>query len=78
MKQTKQMEKIQEKMRPGVITLSGFLGTDSRNLNEILTSDEAEVRRLEVTYAQIASRMIEMRDAGMRGAGGVYKRSTTL
>ena len=32
MKQTVQLQRIQEKMRPGVITRDGFLGSDRRNL----------------------------------------------
>jgi hypothetical protein len=69
MKQTVQMDRIQEKMAPGVITLEGFLGTDRRKLIDILIEDDEAVKRLNLTHQGIASRMIELRDAGMRGLG---------
>lgn len=69
MKQTPQMKKIQENMRPGVLTLHGFLGTDKRDLVEILEEDTAEVRRLGTTHRAIADRMKYLRDQGMRGLG---------
>ena len=69
MKQTVQMKKIQEKLQPGVITRDGFLGRDRRNLVDILEEDDARVRRKKLTHRQIADRMIELRDAGMKGLG---------
>jgi hypothetical protein len=69
MKQTVQMDKIQANMRKGVLTLEGFLGTDTRKLVDILVDDDAEVRRLGVTHAEIARRMIELKEAGEKGLG---------
>lgn len=69
MKQTEQMKEIQERMKPGVITLDGFLGADDRNLIDILVEDEAEVKRLNLTNEKIAARMQELRDAGKEGLG---------
>lgn len=69
MKQTVQMKNIQEKLQPGVITRDGFLGSDQRNLIDILEDDEARVRRIKLTHRQIADRMIVLRDAGMTGLG---------
>ncbi len=69
MKQTVQMDRIQERMRPGVITRDGFLGADRRKLIDILLEDEGLVRRMDLTHRRIAERMIELRDAGMRGLG---------
>jgi hypothetical protein len=69
MKQTVQMKEIQEKMKPGVITRDGFLGSDGRNLVDILTEDDAEVKRLNLTHTQIAERMRELRNAGKKGLG---------
>ena len=57
MKQTVQMREIQDKMKPGVITRDGFLGTDSRNLIDILIEDDAKVKRINLTHGQIAGRM---------------------
>jgi hypothetical protein len=69
MKQTVQMQAIQAKMKPGVIVRDGFLGTDGRNLVDILTEDEAAVLRLGLTHGDIAGRMIGLRDAGTAGLG---------
>jgi hypothetical protein len=69
MKQTEQMKEIQERMKPGVITLDGFLGADDRNLIDILVEDDAEVKRFSLTHEKIAARMQELRDAGKEGLG---------
>ena len=69
MKQSVELAKAQERMAPGVITRDGFLGTDTRSLVDILISDDAELQRLGVTHQGIARRMIDLRDAGMRGLG---------
>ncbi len=69
MKQTVQMDRIQEKMQPGVFTRDGFLGTDRRKLIDILLEDDEAVKRMDLTHQRIAERMIELRDAGMRGLG---------
>lgn len=69
MKQTPEYDSIQRQMLPGVITLEGFLGTDTRKLIDILNDDDAAVRRSEKTHEQIAQRMQFFRDAGMPGLG---------
>lgn len=69
MKQTTDLTKAQEQMKPGVITSCGFLGPDRRNLIEILVEDEAAVQRLNTTHKKIASRMKELRNQGLAGLG---------
>jgi hypothetical protein len=69
MKQTPQMQRVQDNMRPGAITLDGFLGSDTRNLGDILIEDDAEVKRMGLTHEEIASRMNELREAGEEGLG---------
>ncbi len=69
MKQTPQMDRIQEAMRPGAITLEGFLGTDTRKLVDILVEDDAAVNRAQLTHEAIAMRMTELREAGLKGLG---------
>jgi hypothetical protein len=69
MKQTKILDNVQRQMRPGVITQTGFLGTDPRRLGDILAEDDAAVKRLDLTHAQIAARMKELSDAGRKGLG---------
>jgi hypothetical protein len=69
MKQTAEMNRYQESMRPGHITLKGMLGEDQRNLVDILIDDDAEVRRIGTTHGAIAARMQILRDHGVRGLG---------
>ncbi len=69
MKQSPQFTRIQEQMRPGVITLEGFLGTDERNLIDILVEDDGTVRRNGLSHEKIASRMQYFRDKGLDGLG---------
>jgi len=49
------LKRIQEKMQPGVLTLRGFLGTDTRNLSEILIEDAATVRSFRASNEKIAA-----------------------
>ncbi len=69
MKQPPDLQKAQDNMRPRVITLDGFLGTDTRNLIDILIEDDADVKRLNLDHRTIAARMSELRTAGMNGLG---------
>lgn len=69
MKQTPQMNEIQQQMHKGVITLEGFLGTDTRNLSDILLADELLVKKHHLSHAILAERMQYFRDAGMKGLG---------
>jgi hypothetical protein len=69
MKQDPDWQQIQENMRPGVITLQGFLGQDGRDLVQIIDEDAAVVHRLALTHEAIAARMAELRDVGTRGLG---------
>jgi hypothetical protein len=73
MKQSPQLQKAQQNMRPGVLTLHGFLGHDKRNLVDILEEDAAEVSRLGTTHARIADRMQYFRDKGEGGLGEFIK-----
>ncbi len=69
MKQTPMLEHAQRQMAPGVITREGFLGTDRRNLGDILDADAAAVQRLGLTHQAIAARMRNLREEGKRGLG---------
>jgi hypothetical protein len=72
-KQSPELTIAQNNMRPGVITLYGFLGPDDRNLIDILIEDDGEVKRLGLTHERIAGRMEELREEGKRGLGEFTK-----
>ena len=69
MKQSPQLQKAQDSMKPGVITLYGFLGADERNLIDILTEDDGAVKRLGLSHDHIGRRMEEFREKGKAGLG---------
>ncbi len=69
MKQSPQLQKAQDNMQPGVITLYGFFGPDDRNLIDILTEDDGLVKRMGLTHEQVGNRMEYYRDKGKDGLG---------
>lgn len=69
MKQSKEMDNVQEQMKPGVIAHDGFLGSDTRNLADIIEHDDMTVQRLGLTHKKIAARLSAIRDAGKEGLG---------
>lgn len=60
---TPNLEEVQARMQPGVITLHGFLGHDPRPLAEILAEDNMTVAKHMVTHQQIASALRRLADA---------------
>ncbi len=54
---------------PGVITLHGFLGTDTRNLVDILIDDDAKTKRMGLSHERISRRMEVLRKSGLRVLG---------
>lgn len=48
---------IQDKMKPGVLTGDGFLGTDKRNFRDIIAEDMKIVNTFERNLEDIATRM---------------------
>lgn len=64
MKQTPELDRVQTKMQPGVLTLKGFLGNDDRKLADILMDDQQSLNRLQITSEQIANRLHKLADLG--------------
>jgi hypothetical protein len=65
-------------MAPGVLTMDGFLGTDPRNLAEILQDDDGAVRRLSLEHGQLADGLQRLTDLAIAAFGapileGVYE-----
>ncbi|NOR44946.1 MAG: hypothetical protein GQ534_05110 [Candidatus Delongbacteria bacterium] len=69
MKQSPQLSKAEDAMKPGVITKDGFLGSDHRHLVDILIEDDAEVARLGLTHEIIAEKMKFFKEKGLKGEG---------
>lgn len=64
MKQTPELDLVQSKMQPGVLTLKGFLGSDDRKLADILVADQQSFSRLGITPLQVAERLQQLADLG--------------
>ncbi len=69
MKETPQNKTVRENMRPGKLSLPGFLGDDSRDLALLMEEDNVVIERLGVTHAAVAARMRALREAGVAGLG---------
>ena len=57
MKQTPKEIQIQERLKPGIVTLEGFLGKDKRHYQEIIAEDQEKLKELQITKELIADRM---------------------
>lgn len=64
MKQTPELDRIQAKMQPGVLTLKGFLGHDDRKLADIIESDHQAVQRLHLDVVKIAEKLQDLAERG--------------
>lgn len=69
MKENPVMHKITENMKPGVISLHGFLGHDKRDYEQIIDHDAAELELLGVTAEEIAAGLEKIRDKALEGFG---------
>ncbi len=57
MKENPHIQHIVERMAPGVLSRDGFLGTDSRPLEEILEADAAAVARLGTSHQELGRKL---------------------
>jgi hypothetical protein len=69
MKMQPKLQQAQENMQPGVITSTGFLGNDTRQLIEIIQEDELAMRAENVDFEEAAERMRMLLEEGKRGLG---------
>lgn len=69
MKMTPELEKAYKNMAPGLITAEGFLGTDTRNLADILAEDAQLFKKCNLDPVLLAARMRYFLEAGQRGLG---------
>ena len=69
MKQTKDYQKAQANMLPGIITANGFLGTDLRPLADIIAADEIMMTHLGLDWLVVVAELRRLQSAGMAGLG---------
>ena len=69
MKQSPQMQKLEEVLRHSKLSAHGFLGSDKRSLSEIIDTDIAQVGRFDVSVSQIAEKMQQITDTAIKGLG---------
>jgi len=60
---------VMARMRPGAVSLRGFLGDDTRDLATILREDDEAVRALGLTHAQIADALGKLTALAASGYG---------
>lgn len=64
MKQTPDLQHIQEKMKAGTLTLKGFLGDDTRTLSDIIAADELTVASRGWSHERIAAKLADLTERG--------------
>ena len=69
MKENPAMKKVAENMKPGVISLHGFMGNDKRNIEMLIEHDAAELERLGVSAEEIADKLEEIKNKALEGLG---------
>jgi hypothetical protein len=69
MKMTYDQKAAEERMKPGVLTATGFLGTDTRSLADIIAADEAGFRSLDLDFDAVADKLTYLAREGEKGLG---------
>jgi len=73
MKNSPQLEKLEQVLRSSKLVAGGFMGTDTRSLTEIIDADAATLAKLRFTPEQLAARMNQITRAATRGLGTTVK-----
>jgi hypothetical protein len=55
MKHSPRLQRIVDRMKPGVLSLEGFLGPDARPIKDILDADASAVASLDATHEEFAA-----------------------
>lgn len=69
MKESPQTRNLEHILRSSKLVAGGFMGSDSRNVTEIIDADASEVSKSGYTMEQLAARMQEITDAAKSGLG---------
>ena len=78
MKRTEQELMILERMAPGALCAEGFLGSDHRELPEIIAADAAAVEAAGLTNERIAAELKKLFDAAVAELGRRLEVSANL
>ncbi len=78
MKQSPDVEKLEQVLRSSRLVAGGFLGSDTRTPEEIIEEDTAKAERLGQSVSHIAARMKEITEQAKRGLGTVVNISGRL
>lgn len=70
MKENPQEKKILDRMRPGVLSAEGFLGTDPRPLDQIVAEDAAILAAAGITAGELGGLLAELHDQVDAALGG--------
>ncbi len=73
MKKSPQTRNLEYILRSSKLVAGGFMGDDSRSINEVIDADASQVSRLGYTMEQIAARMHEITDTAKTGLGNWVK-----
>ncbi len=73
MKQSPELNMIQEKMKPGQLTVHGFLGEDDRNITDIIDEDDKNIKKVDLSHEMIANRMKYFTEIGTKNLGDQVK-----
>ena len=78
MKENPHIRHIVERLAPGVLSRDGFLGWDSRPLEEILEADHCTILSLGATHQELAGRLRKVLLAAKAGLGTKVRVSERL
>ncbi|UCD19577.1 MAG: hypothetical protein JSU64_00110 [candidate division WOR-3 bacterium] len=78
MKKSPQQQKLEGLLQSSKFSACGFMGSDGRSLWEIIDEDAAVIARAGKTMEEIAARMKELTDEGVKGLGDWVEISKTL
>jgi hypothetical protein len=73
MKRSPQQQKLDTMLRSSKIVAGGFMGIDTRNVEEIIEADKAELDRLGYNHKQIANKLQQITDRAVEALGNPVK-----
>jgi hypothetical protein len=69
MKQSPDMQKLEEILRSSTLVADGFMGSDSRRVIEVIEADAAALFKLGVSLEQLGARMAEITEVAKKALG---------